>query len=140
MLRRLLILILAFFAAPAFAKDELVIALNQAPGGMNPMINSMLAKSLINNMTERPITAYDANWKLVCLLCTELPTVDNGKARVVDLPDGKKGMQVDIELKPMFWADGTPLTANDFKFTVDVGKNPLSGVASAEDFRRIVKF
>ena len=140
MLRRLLILILAFFAAPAFAKDELVIALNQAPGGMNPMINSMLAKSLINNMTERPITAYDANWKLVCLLCTELPTVDNGKARVVDLPDGKKGMQVDIELKPMFWADGTPLTARDFEFTIKVGKNPLSGVSSAEDFRRIVKF
>ncbi len=142
MIRRVLFLFLAFtaFAAPAFAKDELVMALNQAPGGMNPMINSMLAKSLINNMTERPITAYDANWKLVCLLCTELPTVENGKARVVDLPDGKKGMQVDIELKPMFWADGTPLTAKDFGFTIEVGKNPLSGVASAEDFRRIVKF
>jgi peptide/nickel transport system substrate-binding protein len=141
MLRRLIVLLFAaFLAGPAWAKDELVIALNQTPGTMNPMIGSMLAKSLINNMTERPITAYDADWKVVCLLCTELPTIENGRARVVDLPGGGKGMQVDIELKPMFWADGTPLTAEDFRFTVEVGKHPQSGVTAAEDFRRIVKF
>ena len=34
----------------------------------------------------RPLTAYDADWKLVCLVCTELPTIENGKARVIDLP------------------------------------------------------
>src|SRR5262249_47029235 len=111
-----------------------------APGTMNPMINAMLAKSLINNMTLRPITAYDASWKLVCLLCTELPTVDNGKARIVDLPGGKKGMEIDIELKPMTWGDGTPVTARDVEFTYEVGRPPQSGVPSSEEFRRVVKF
>ena len=109
----------AFLASPAAAKDELAIGTTQAPGTMNPLISSMLAKSLILNMTQRPVTAYDANWNLVCLLCTELPTIENGKARLVDLPDGKKGIETDYELKPFVWGDGTPLTTKDIAFTIN---------------------
>ena len=89
MIRRALFLLLALctFAAPAVAKDELVLGMTQTPGTWNPLISSMLAKSLISNMTARPLTAYDANSKLICLVCTELPTIENGKARVIDLPE-----------------------------------------------------
>jgi peptide/nickel transport system substrate-binding protein len=62
----------------ARAKDELVVGMTQMPGTWNPVISSMLAKSLISNMTARPITAYDANSRLVCLVCTELPTNERG--------------------------------------------------------------
>ena len=105
MIRRLLSTILALgaltspAAVMAQAKDELVVAMTQMPGTWNPIISSMLAKSLIANMTARPVTAYDADWKLVCLVCTELPTIANGKARVIDLADGKKGMEIDVELR-----------------------------------------
>ena len=69
MFRRLLFVLAALtaFASPVLAKDELVLAMNQAPGTMNPLISSMLAKSLISNMTARPLTVWDAEWKLVCL-------------------------------------------------------------------------
>ena len=94
MIRCLLTLAFALCAlsAPAsnraWAKDELVLAMTQTPGTWNPLISSMLAKSLVANMTARPLTAYDADWKLVCLACTELPTLQNGKARVMELiPD-----------------------------------------------------
>jgi peptide/nickel transport system substrate-binding protein len=132
MLRRLfsLLLAVAALASPARAKDELVVAMTQAPGTMNPLISSMLAKSLILNMTQRPITAYDPGWKLVCLICTELPSLEKGTARLVDLPDGKKGIETDIELKRLAWGDGTPVTTKDVAFTIEVGKHPLSGVAS----------
>ena len=63
-----------------------------------------------------------------------------GKARVIELPDGKKGMEIDVELRPFVWADGVPLTARDYQFTVDVGKHPKSGVSSTEDYRRMVRF
>ena len=145
MIRRLLstFLALAALASPAAvkaqAKDELVVAMTQMPGTWNPIISSMLAKSLIANMTARPVTAYDADWKLVCLVCVELPTLDNGKARVIDLPDGKKGMEIDVELRDMRWGDGTPVSARDVAFTLDVGKHPLSGVASSEGYKRILK-
>lgn len=144
MIRRLLLLAafaLSALAAPrAEARDELVVAINQAPGTLNPLISSMLAKSLVSSMTARPLTVYDVHWNNVCMVCTELPTLANGKARIVGLPDGKQGMALDFELKPMKWADGQPVTARDYAFTVEVGKNPLSGVASAEAYKRIVKF
>ena len=145
MIRRIFSLILALgaLASPAAvkaqAKDELVVAMTQMPGTWNPIISSMLAKSLIANMTARPVTAYDADWKLVCLVCTELPTIENGKARVVDLADGKKGMEIDVELRDMRWGDGTPVSAKDVAFTLEVGKHPLSGVASSEGYKRIIK-
>src|SRR5688572_21526252 len=96
MLRRLFAVFaaLSVLAAPAAAKDELVMAMTQSPGTMNPLISSMLAKSLIQNMRSRPFTVYDPDWKLVCLLCTELSTLKNGKARLVDLENGKKGIEV----------------------------------------------
>jgi peptide/nickel transport system substrate-binding protein len=145
MIRRLLSTVLALgaLASPAAvmaqAKDELVVAMTQMPGTWNPIISSMLAKSLIANMTARPVTAYDADWKLVCLVCTELPTIENGKARVVDLADGKKGMEIDVELRDMRWGDGTPVSAKDVAFTLEVGQHPLSGVASSEGYKRIIK-
>src|SRR3982750_4510650 len=142
MIRRILFLLLALtaLAAPARAKDELVIGTTQPPGTWNPLISSMLAKSLISNMTSRPLTAWNADWKHVCLVCTELPTIENGRARIIDLPDGKKGMEVDFELRDFKWGDGTPVTATDVAFTLEVGRHPLSGVASSEAYRRIIKF
>ncbi len=147
MIRRIFSIIVALsaLANPAFAKDELVLGMTQTPGTWNPLISSMLAKSLISNMTARPLTAYDANSKLVCMVCTELPTIENGKARVIDLPDdgkgsGKKGMEVDVELRDMRWGDGVPVSARDVAFTIEVGKHPLSGVASSESYKRILKF
>lgn len=140
MMRRLLLLVLTLFAFPAFAKDELVLAMTQAPGTMNPLISSMLAKSLIQNMIARPITAYDPDWNLVCLVCVELPSIEKKTARIVTLPDGKQGIETDVALRPMKWGDGVPVTAKDIAFTLEVGKHPLSGVASSEGYKRIVKF
>ena len=39
-------------------------------------------------MTLRPFTVYDKDWQLVCLLCTELPSLDNGTARLTEKADG----------------------------------------------------
>src|SRR5256885_16568190 len=104
MMRRFISIVVALcaLAAPALAKDELVIGMTQSPGTWNPLISSMLAKSVISNMTTRPLTAWSPEWKLICMVCTELPTVENAKARVIDLPDdgkgtGKKGMEIAIE-------------------------------------------
>ena len=40
----------------------------------------------------------------------------------------------------MNWGDGTPVTASDVAFTIEVGKHPLSRRASSEDYKRILKF
>ncbi len=125
--------------APA-AKDELVIGLTQYPATLHPNIESMLAKTLVLSATRRPFTAYDPDWRLGCMLCTVLPTIENGLAKVEELPDGKKGIAVTYTIQPAAtWGDGTPVTTKDVQFTWQVGRHPQSGVAAAEFYRRAYK-
>jgi peptide/nickel transport system substrate-binding protein len=45
---------------------------------------------------------------------------------VIDLPDGKKGMEIDLELRDMRWGDGTLYRRRTSAFTLEVGKHPMS--------------
>ena len=126
--------------SPAEARDKLVIGMTQYPSTLNPNIDSMLAKSYLLGLTQRPFTVYDADWKLTCLLCTELPTFENGGAVREPLPDGKEGVAVTYKIQPgATWGDGTPVTTRDVLFTYEVGRDPSTGIANAELYRRILK-
>jgi len=118
--------------------DSLVIGITQFPATLNPNIDVMAAKSYVLGMSLRPFTVYDADWKLRCLLCTELPSIANGLAVPVDLPDGKKGIDLTYTIRSdAQWADGVPVTTADVRFTYEVGRNQQSGVSNAELYRRI---
>ena len=124
--------------APAAAKDQLVIGLTQFPSSFHPAIDAMLVKAYILAMTRKPLTAYDAKWQLVCMLCTELPTIENGKARIETRPDGGRGIAVTFTIQPnATWGDGVPVTTDDVLFAWEVGTNAQSGVADSQAYRRI---
>jgi len=135
--------ILALAALPASAqapRDTLTIGMTQFPSTLNPIIDAMLAKSYVLAMVKRPLMAFDTKWQLVCQLCTEVPSLENGLAKEIDLGDGKKGIAVTMTLHPKAtWGDGTPVTVKDVAFTIAVGKHPQSGVSSGEIYRRILK-
>lgn len=120
------------------AHETLTIGIIQFPSTLNPDIDAMAAKSYVLGFALRPFTVYDADWKLVCLLCTRLPTIENGLAVPTDLPDGKKGIDLTYTIRPdAQWGDGVPVTTADVLFTYEVGRNPKSAVESAELYRRI---
>ena len=126
-------------------RDELVIGITQFPSTLNPNIDSMLAKSYVLGMTQRPFTAYDHDWELTCFLCTGLPTFENGLAVREPLPEGveghgeRDGVALTYTIQPdATWGDGTPVTTDDVLFTYEVGKHPDSGISSAELYRRIL--
>ena len=77
------------------SREELVIGMTQFPSTFSPVINAMLAKSYILAMTRRPFVTYDQAWELTCMLCVELPTIENGLARRETLPGGGVGMALD---------------------------------------------
>jgi peptide/nickel transport system substrate-binding protein len=138
-LRRLVgaILLLFAIAAPAAAKDDLTVGMIQFPSTLHPHINSMLAKSYVLSATMRPLTTYDQDWNLVCLLCTSLPTIENGGAVRETLEDGNEGVAVTYTIHAdATWGDGTPVTSADAVFTWEVGRNEQSGFAGVEGFRR----
>ena len=129
------LLALALATVPAHARD-LVIGINQFPSNLNPNIDSMLTKSYVLGLTQRPFTVYDQRWELVCMLCTELPTLENGRAVAETTPDGKQGVALTYTIQPnATWGDGTPVTTKDVQFTWEVGRHAMSGVGNAEMYR-----
>lgn len=120
--------------------SELRIGITQFPSTFNPNIDAMLAKTYILAMTRRPITAYDADWQLICMLCTELPTIENGLAVRETTPEGKEGIAVTYQIhQRATWGDGTPVTSDDVIFTWEAGRNTESGFSVYEPYRRIHK-
>jgi peptide/nickel transport system substrate-binding protein len=120
--------------------DTLVIGMTQYPSTLNPLFDSMLAKSYVLALVRRPFTVFDASWNLVCLLCVELPTLENGGAQRIALDDGKAGIAVTYTIHPEArWADGTPVSTRDVLFTYEVGRRPDAGVSNSELYRRILK-
>ena len=137
--RAALVLLLALSgAARAQAThDTLTIGMAQFPSSLHPDIDPEVVKSYVMGFVVRPITAFDKDWHNSCLLCTELPTLDNGLAKVEDRPDGSKGMAVTIKLKPgLQWGDGQPVTARDIAFTWTLGRDPASGFANNNPWGR----
>lgn len=127
-----LALALALIAAPAAAKDSLVIGVAQFPASLHPFIGSQTVQEYTVDIGQRPVTTYDSTGKLVCLLCTDVPTLDNGLAK----REGE-GLAVTIKLHPdLQWGDGAPVTAQDLAFTWKIGNDPASGFANVHPWSR----
>jgi peptide/nickel transport system substrate-binding protein len=144
-MRRPLALVLSLLASlvPAgahAAPDQLTIGITQFPSTFHPSIDSMAAKSYVLGMAQRPFTAYDADWELICMLCTELPTIENELAVIEPGAGegGRDGIALTYTIRPdATWGDGTPISTADVLFAYDVGRHPQSGVANAEMYRQI---
>ncbi len=140
-----LILVLVWISAPiqvppaqAADKERLTIGISQYPSTLHPAFDSMLAKSYVVAMARRQITTYDPDWRQICLLCTRLPSLEDGTARFEQNADGTPGMAVTYDLLPeAAWGDGTQITTEDVLFSVAMGQDPQSGVDNAELYRRI---
>ena len=147
MMRRALLVLLACLppalsaaAAPAHAPDELSIGVTQFASTLNPVIDEMFVKDYVLGAVDRPLVTYDPDWKLECMLCTELPSFENGRARKIDLGNGKTGVAVTFTLQPNArWGDGVPVTSDDVVFSYELGKNPAVPVADAKVYQRITK-
>lgn len=136
------VLVLLCAAAPVRAadRDQITIGVTQYPSTFHPNIDSMVAKSYILGFTRRPFTVFDQNWQLVCMLCTKLPTLENGLAVPETAPNGKKGIAVTYTIRPdAVWGDGTPITTRDVEFTWRAGRHGKTGILPIEFYRSAYK-
>ena len=124
-------------AQSAAAKDTLVIGVAQFPASLHPYIPAQTVQHYVVGFANRPVTSFDNDGKARCLLCTELPTLENGLAKIEKQPDGTDGLAVTFKLKPdLKWGDGEPVTANDVKFTWEVGHDPANGFNNLYSWER----
>ena len=130
--------LLLALAAPAAAqpRDTLTIGITQYPSTFHPNIENMAAKSYVLGFARRPLTAYGADWRLTCLSCETLPSLENGGAVRETTPDGKPGIRVTYRLREgLRWGDGTPVSAEDLRFAWEAGREAATGFGPAEYYR-----
>ena len=145
MRKLLLAIILAVTGVPSAVAEELRIGMSQYPTTLHPTMEASVAKSYVMSMTQRPMTVYDHEWQLICMLCVELPSIENGTAVPEPLPAGVegagdgRGIALTYRLQPeATWGDGTPITTADVLFTWKVGRHEKSGIGNLELYRRIL--
>jgi peptide/nickel transport system substrate-binding protein len=117
---------------PTLGKKRIVVSIFGDPAGLyQELLAPTGASGAVPGMEELfqildgTLTYLDPDQVRQPALAEAVPTVDNGLWRV--LPDGR--METTWRLKPgITWHDGTPMTANDLRFTLDVYRDRSLGV------------
>jgi peptide/nickel transport system substrate-binding protein len=114
--------------SPVFAQDaspapasggRLLIGMIQEPGQLNQFFNGQ-SGSFLAVLTQEPLFVADADGNYQPWLASEVPTLENGGI-------SEDFLTITYRIKEgILWSDGTPLTADDFAFTVQVQQDPGS--------------
>ena len=70
------------------------------PASLHPLIGGQSSRDYLLGAARRRVTNLDGDGRNICQLCTEIPTVANGRVKLVDLPEGGKGMEATFTLRP----------------------------------------
>ena len=128
--------------------SSLVIATTVAPASwsvvLHPLADANRKEAWLRNLVHGTLVTLDRDWSWQCQLCANMPSTSNGLLRA-DMGDGSKGsrrgINVDFEIPAgATWADGTPLTAQDFKLAFDIASAMPPTTDSGNAARAIAEF
>ncbi|MCJ8520919.1 peptide/nickel transport system substrate-binding protein [Pseudorhizobium tarimense] len=118
-------------------KSQLVVGQLQFLTNFHPLIQVNNTKRLQVNYGLMPLTAFNPDGENICVLCKELPSIENGAAKFVDNADGTKGMAVTFTLlDELKWGDGEPVTSKDVAFTLKMANDPNIGFSPFNPWTR----
>jgi peptide/nickel transport system substrate-binding protein len=93
------------------------------PPRFHPMLESTTAQSWVLGLVFRSLIAVDRDARMICLSCTEVPSLENGRIRQVVRANGRPGADVTFTLRDdMFWGDGTPVSSRDVELALRIGR------------------
>jgi len=126
---------------PKPAKDTLVICMSQEPDTLYLVTSNMaVQRDVYNAYNDRGSAADTAYWFYTELL-EKLPTLEDGDAVLIGEEGPEGQIEITYKVKPgVFWHDGEPLTAEDFKYAWEVRMDPNSGVTTRGDIEKVETF
>ena len=114
------------------SNDLLIVGYDREPDTLNRFSTHILED--IQTCIVEGLTTTDEQMRVVPLLATDVPTVENGGVRM----RGDGGMDVTWKLRPgVTWHDGVPFTSADVQFTVEAINGPHYNPESTDGFDRI---
>lgn len=106
------------FAANADANGQLILAFSQEPTVFNPLMPHIEVDEGVYYAVFDPLFDFDPDGEYFPILVAEVPTVANGGI-------SEDGLNWRIKLKDgVTWHDGTPFTAEDVKFSLELTMDP----------------
>lgn len=123
--------------APAH-RNRLVVGITQEPDTLWMPMKQMNASEHIGRPGALSLTVFDEQWRLVPQAAERIPTVENGGVQLID--DGGAGrMRVTWRLREgLRWADGHPVTADDFVFTWRLYQDPTIEIVDRTIAERVL--
>ncbi|MCD7107845.1 peptide ABC transporter substrate-binding protein [Rhizobium sp. DKSPLA3] len=117
---------------PAKPTGQMIVGFSQEPTVFNPHLLHIEVDEGIHFSLFDPLFAIDPDGKFVPALAVEVPTVENGGISADGL-SWKVKLRDDVK-----WHDGTPFTAEDVKFTLELMVDPefLSWRKTGHEFVR----
>ncbi|MGE0687353.1 MAG: ABC transporter substrate-binding protein [Dehalococcoidia bacterium] len=100
------------------AQQVLRVRINSEPRTLDPQRSNLSIENSVNKSLFQGLFTYDENLKLVPNLATEVPSGDNG-----GISDNGLTYTVRIQ-EGATWSDGSPLTANDFVYSLKRALDP----------------
>jgi peptide/nickel transport system substrate-binding protein len=118
---------------------SLRIGITQEFESLNPLIASMSATFYLYSMVNRTLVGLNDDAQFEAQLAVELPTLENGLARFVEV-DGERKLEADWQIHPAAtWGDGVPVTCHDLQLSWEVAQSPYVSIAGVELYREVEK-
>lgn len=115
----------------------LKIGITQEFENLNPVIMSMSATVYMYRMVNRTLVTLDENTEWRAQLAVEVPSLENGLARFVEV-DGVRKFEADWRILPAAtWGDGTPVTCHDLQLSWEVAQSPYVSIPNVENYRQV---
>jgi peptide/nickel transport system substrate-binding protein len=96
---------------------QVIVADWQEANLFNPYYTNNVTEADIATATVAGLVNSTDDFKYVADLATSIPTLENGGVKVPG--DGEDGMTVTWKLRDVKWSDGTPITCDDYLFTLE---------------------
>ena len=124
-------------AAPMQPSDTLVMAFQQEPDTLHPIIGSMQAKTIALSPVLVGCIAQNEKAEWVGLGCESVPTLDNGGATFVG--DGEdRHIEMTYKIREGWrWNDGVPVTGNDAVYAWKLMMDPEFEIAARTAPQRV---
>jgi peptide/nickel transport system substrate-binding protein len=98
---------------------------------LNPLYTNMWFSAITFQLWNAYAWDFDQENNPVPVLVAEIPSMEDGTI-------SEDGTVITLKLRPdLVWSDGTPLTAEDFKFTYEMYIDPANSVASTYPYDNI---
>lgn len=118
-------------AMPVPEGAPIVIAMYQEPESLNPYLSVQTVVNVVSTVVYESLLDFGPDGEFIPVLATEVPSVENGGL-------SEDGLTVTYNLRDdVKWADGSPFTSADVKFTWEAIMDESNAVVSRAGYEDI---